>query len=1146
MSINLLTCRDNHRRETLRETNNSLAQNQQWNGIDDIEFESNRSSEYPIRLYFLCEPQCDSEQLVNLFEIYNEQTRTKIASIFVKKKSCNPVLIKTVPPLCENSSYILTLNTENANAPAIRIDPRFAQRSFTTTSPTTDLDPQPQAECAAKTYDEPRPHYLARDYTSFRQLLLDRLSLIIPGWTERRVPDFGMTLVELFSYVGDYLAYYQDAVATEAYLNTARQRISIRRHARLVDYKLHEGCNARTYLQFEIGGDSSTDSVTLNPDYAFFITEHPDPLLKNRPVLTTDSLTNLPPNSYQAFEVVRFDTAGSRLYRDDIKNIVGLIGWLVLKSDAVSQLLLTCLPVELQDALKKYASVADDIPPSSLVEELTAKLNNLLQQYVSRKSLDPAQFVSIACWNELTNAAKGIGGKAPDNIKILKNWMENFFTSYDSTQVRLRAAHDKIYFYTWSQSQCFLPVGATHATLLDRDPLKAINSQTPSDTDQLELLWCSPTPIDDDDSSDAVLPASMDVSPSSTVEPIRPKCSAFVLQHLQDWRLKNLSRGDVLIFEEVLGPKTHNPSDADPSHRQAVRLTKVQFCVDPVTNEKLVEIEWGSEDALTFPLCISSVGMPQEQCTLSNAVSVARGNVVLVDHGLTIDPLEWLGEIKPSRRIQTCDRTFCHEPLQAVPTRSELFRPILKESDLTYSTDVDDSSSAIQSLQQKTHAAVPAIQVFGFPVASEPVDAVRDPKTPPPRLVTFDDYNDPGKLLDRLQMYSDDDVRRIAAILPPQAAEYLQDVYANPNNWISVSSTLRSVPRTYQTCVAGTAGLASAAVVERGDKANNQSEFANFCSALQGALTWNAKAHLLDSKRDDQHFVVEMDNERRAHLRFGDDDLGRRPPPSTSFYARYRRGNGVLGNVGAQKIKHLVTRGPQGGAFNQVRNPFAVIGGTDFESPDHAREFAPSQFKKQRRAITTDDYTNIVRQQFGNKLQNVRTQLNWMGTWYEVAVAIDPRPEIRNTSDLIRKITASLEKSRRIGHRLRVNLPTYVPLQIEMMVCVNDGYLRAHVQRELLEKFANQRNADGSLGFFHPSKFSFGDSLYVSRMIAEAKKIRGVENVSVTRFERRGTGSQGELEKGVMEFGPLEIAQMDNDQLHPERGCFCLDLRGAR
>ena len=56
-------------------------------------------------------------------------------------------------------------------------------------------------------------------------------------------------LAELIAYVGDQLSYQQDAVATEAYLETARSRISLRRHALLVDYHVHDGCNARAWIQ---------------------------------------------------------------------------------------------------------------------------------------------------------------------------------------------------------------------------------------------------------------------------------------------------------------------------------------------------------------------------------------------------------------------------------------------------------------------------------------------------------------------------------------------------------------------------------------------------------------------------------------------------------------------------------------------------------------------------------------------------------------------------------------------------------------------------------------------------------------------------------------------------------------------------------
>ena len=63
------------------------------------------------------------------------------------------------------------------------------------------------------------------------------------------------------AYVGDQLSYRQDAVTTEGYLNTCRLRTSARRHARLVDYLMHDGCNARAWVQVRL--EDGTPSFEL-------------------------------------------------------------------------------------------------------------------------------------------------------------------------------------------------------------------------------------------------------------------------------------------------------------------------------------------------------------------------------------------------------------------------------------------------------------------------------------------------------------------------------------------------------------------------------------------------------------------------------------------------------------------------------------------------------------------------------------------------------------------------------------------------------------------------------------------------------------------------------------------------------------------
>ena len=132
-------------------------------------------------------------------------------------------------------------------------DPHLSSMEFSfKVECTKDLDSISRNLFSAERSEEPQIEYQAKNYSSFLRLMLDRLATTIPDWKERNPSDIGIALIELLAYVGDYLSYYQDAVATEAYLGTARRRCSLRRHVRLIDYSIDEGCNARVWVCFEV------------------------------------------------------------------------------------------------------------------------------------------------------------------------------------------------------------------------------------------------------------------------------------------------------------------------------------------------------------------------------------------------------------------------------------------------------------------------------------------------------------------------------------------------------------------------------------------------------------------------------------------------------------------------------------------------------------------------------------------------------------------------------------------------------------------------------------------------------------------------------------------------------------------------------
>ncbi len=151
----------------------------------------------------------------------------------------------------DHSPYVLTLSHPD-------LDPPLSQLpiSFTATCP-TDVDCGPDCTCVPEPVDEPLIDYLARDYSSFRRLLTDVAATRHGAYSDGNAADLAELLIELFSYTGDQLAYFQDAIGTEAFLDTARQRRSIRRHARLVDYRVHEGRNAWTWLSVSVSLDGT-------------------------------------------------------------------------------------------------------------------------------------------------------------------------------------------------------------------------------------------------------------------------------------------------------------------------------------------------------------------------------------------------------------------------------------------------------------------------------------------------------------------------------------------------------------------------------------------------------------------------------------------------------------------------------------------------------------------------------------------------------------------------------------------------------------------------------------------------------------------------------------------------------------------------
>src|SRR4051794_7448199 len=111
--------------------------------------------------------------------------------------------------------------------------------------------------------------YMARDYESLLQAMRAQIPAKLPEWKDfSNEADFGNVLLELFAHIGDILSYYQDRVANESFLGTARGRRSVIEHLRLIGYRLSTAVPAAASLNITVPG-SVNAVVTINRGDAF-------------------------------------------------------------------------------------------------------------------------------------------------------------------------------------------------------------------------------------------------------------------------------------------------------------------------------------------------------------------------------------------------------------------------------------------------------------------------------------------------------------------------------------------------------------------------------------------------------------------------------------------------------------------------------------------------------------------------------------------------------------------------------------------------------------------------------------------------------------------------------------------------------------
>lgn len=123
-------------------------------------------------------------------------------------------------------------------------------------------------------------NYSSRDYEGFRADLIAMLKTKLPEYTDFSESDTGIVILELLAHELDVVSYYNDIVANEVFLSTARERESVSKRALSMGYTLGNATSAKFLQVIEIipqpvdyvipkGTRISTKSDGIEPEVPF-------------------------------------------------------------------------------------------------------------------------------------------------------------------------------------------------------------------------------------------------------------------------------------------------------------------------------------------------------------------------------------------------------------------------------------------------------------------------------------------------------------------------------------------------------------------------------------------------------------------------------------------------------------------------------------------------------------------------------------------------------------------------------------------------------------------------------------------------------------------------------------------------------------
>ncbi len=290
---------------------------------------------------------------------------------------------------------------------------------------------------------------------------------------------------------------------------------------------------------------------------------------------------------------------------------------------------------------------------------------------------------------------------------------------------------------------------------------------------------------------------------------------------------------------------------------------------------------------------------------------------------------------------------------------------------------------------------------------------------------------------------------------------------------------------------------------------------------VNGVL-WDEEPGLYRRPPTSEVYATRTQDDGFTAVQFGDGKMGAKVPTGQgNVVATYRVGAGVAGRVRAETLSSALDRPP---GLRGVTNPLAARGGADQEDVDDARENAPATVRTFGRAVSLEDFADLVRAT--GEVAKAQAVWVWDGLERAIHLTVAGQEAGLFAEEDLRRIGASLDRARDPNYRLRIANFTPFPVLLRATLNVDPRYVSDEVVADALAA------ALGALDF---EAVDLGTPIHLSDVYRILQDVPGVVSVDVDELQPKRPADRNRPNVDLLPDGITPSPLQPHVRLFPAR-----------